>query len=432
MSLEKWKKKDHFKSVIERVEGIKRSGLAELDQELFSRKSQTADQELSLQSEQVYEYLINARWILILVSFLFALINTFLLVVYHLGVMTGFLILYLVIIGWAYTNFKYARRSDFSAGGNRRIIILWDIAAALIIIHYSGGVYSFGAFMLPLLVFEPILTGQPRLERWLISGGLVVLYAGLVLSEHFGLLAPVIPPFLNLSHQHFFTFEIIIIAGMGILVSGITFVGGYFAEDLNRTKDIIQELVDMDSLTGTYNREVFFEELEYEISKCSPSTRVVSILLLSVDNLEEINHHQGYREGDKILFQVAKTINQNVRRKEREDIKSRDIVCRIRSNTFGVILPELSPAYVQTSMRPLQHQEHTQGVNIVAGRLNKRISEALAEQGDITFSIGLANWPAHGSDSPVLIRQAELALDQAKKQHKIVTAEKPTSQSDFS
>jgi len=85
-----------------------------------------------------------------------------------------------------------------------------------------------------------------------------------------------------------------------------------------------------DHLTGFYNRLVADELMKKEIDKSKRYGYSLSLLLLDVDGLKEVNDKKGYLEGDKMLSRIAQTIKNNLR--------DSDVACRWGGDEFLILL----------------------------------------------------------------------------------------------
>ncbi len=151
-----------------------------------------------------------------------------------------------------------------------------------------------------------------------------------------------------------------------------------------------------DPLTHVYQRRFAMHRLAYEASRSVRYKNPLSVLLVDVDNLKEINREHGIVIGDTVLVEIAQVIFRSARRT--------DIIGRYDTQDFIMILPQTIDA----------------GGIILADRIRKIISEHKFLNGKlglhITASIGVAG--ASGADlaeNLALVGRAATALDQAKR-----------------
>jgi len=87
-----------------------------------------------------------------------------------------------------------------------------------------------------------------------------------------------------------------------------------------------------DSLTGAYNRRYFNERIEEELERSQRYEHPVGFLMMDVDRFKEINDRFGHQMGDRVLQEVAKLLQQQVR--------TNDLVIRYGGDEFLVVLLE--------------------------------------------------------------------------------------------
>ena len=87
-----------------------------------------------------------------------------------------------------------------------------------------------------------------------------------------------------------------------------------------------------DPLTGLPNHRAFQEELERVRCTCRRYGRSVSVLLLNVDNLRELNVNHGFAAGDGLLIELGYLLRTRVR--------MADYVARYSGQQMAVIMPE--------------------------------------------------------------------------------------------
>src|SRR6266850_615895 len=146
-----------------------------------------------------------------------------------------------------------------------------------------------------------------------------------------------------------------------------------------------------DYLTGLSNHRFFQATLSVELGRAQRHNRSLSLLIIDLDFLKEVNDRFGHPAGDTVIRSVAETI--------RNSCREIDFPARYGGEEFTVILPE-------TSL--------TSAIQ-VAERLRERIAaEEFSGIGSFTASIGVSNYPINALTKEDLIRVADQALYVAK------------------
>lgn len=102
--------------------------------------------------------------------------------------------------------------------------------------------------------------------------------------------------------------------------------------ELEEKNKILDNLANMDGLTGVYNHRYFQNALDQEISRATRHGTSLSILFIDIDFFKKFNDTYGHQVGDFILAEFAKTIGANIRQY--------DILARYGGEEFVVLLPE--------------------------------------------------------------------------------------------
>jgi len=87
-----------------------------------------------------------------------------------------------------------------------------------------------------------------------------------------------------------------------------------------------------DPLTGAYNRRYFNERIEEELKRSRRYEHPVGFLMMDVDRFKEINDRFGHQMGDRVLQEVAKLLQ--------EQVRTNDLVIRYGGDEFLVVLLE--------------------------------------------------------------------------------------------
>ncbi|MCP5468725.1 MAG: GGDEF domain-containing protein [Deltaproteobacteria bacterium] len=156
-----------------------------------------------------------------------------------------------------------------------------------------------------------------------------------------------------------------------------------------------KELTLVDDLTGIYNRRHFLRILEMEFKRVKRFQHKLSLLMVDVDYFKKINDRFGHLEGDRILSQLAKLLQKNLREV--------DTLARYGGEEFAVVLPD-------TSIKDAEK---------VADKLRKFVKQASPnilnnQKSRLTVSVGVATFNPEMESIDELIDQADTALYQAK------------------
>jgi len=177
-------------------------------------------------------------------------------------------------------------------------------------------------------------------------------------------------------------------------VEMLSLLAEQLALTLERIKDfqILQEKSIQDELTGLYSRSYLLARAKEEIARASREKGAVSFLFCDVDDFKAINRIQGYKEGDKVLCQIAKIIKSSVREE--------DVVCRYGGDEFVVLLPRTYPSEAEK----------------IAQRIHQACSRARepATHFPLSVSIGITSYPQHASSIEDIIEKANRSMLFAK------------------
>ncbi len=99
----------------------------------------------------------------------------------------------------------------------------------------------------------------------------------------------------------------------------------------NLTKEVYK-LAALDQLTGLYNRRSGEQRLSEEIGRAMRHSRPLTVLLIDIDGLKQINDRMGHPAGDAML----KTFSERLQRA----IRGSDLAVRLGGDEFMVLLPE--------------------------------------------------------------------------------------------
>lgn len=106
-------------------------------------------------------------------------------------------------------------------------------------------------------------------------------------------------------------------------------------QQLAQINDKLKELVDVDALTGVFNRRYFDNALDDEWRRARRRGSQLSLLMIDIDYFKRYNDALGHVSGDQCITRVAQCIKGLFHRPG-------DVVARYGGEEFAVLLPELS------------------------------------------------------------------------------------------
>jgi diguanylate cyclase (GGDEF)-like protein len=94
----------------------------------------------------------------------------------------------------------------------------------------------------------------------------------------------------------------------------------------------VYKLAALDQLTGLYNRRSGEQRLAQEISRAQRHGRPLTVLLIDIDGLKQVNDKHGHAAGDTLLKGFADRLQRAIR--------GSDLAVRLGGDEFMALLPE--------------------------------------------------------------------------------------------
>ena len=151
------------------------------------------------------------------------------------------------------------------------------------------------------------------------------------------------------------------------------------------------DLAVTDSLTGLYVRRYFMVKLQEEIHRADRYNKILSVIMVDLDRFKNINDTYGHDAGDRALKAISQFLQKNIR-----DV---DAIARYGGEEFVMLIPDADK----------------DAALCLAERLRDGLSRTrVGELPQITISLGVASYPADGTDIEELIKKADAAMYAAK------------------
>src|ERR1051325_5143435 len=161
-------------------------------------------------------------------------------------------------------------------------------------------------------------------------------------------------------------------------------------------EDQIKHQSTHDALTGLPNRTLFIDRVTQSIAASRRTGASVGMIMMDVDRFKEINDTLGHHFGDQLLIEIGRRLTLTLRQS--------DTVARLGGDEFAV----------KFTAPTARHATE------VASRVGT-IFDAPFILGDVSIdvnaSLGIALYQMHADDADTLMKRADIAMYDAKKNH---------------
>ena len=171
-------------------------------------------------------------------------------------------------------------------------------------------------------------------------------------------------------------------------------IKAYDITERKRAQEYISHLAHHDALTGLPTRTLLHDRLSIALKHASRSGEKVSLLMVDLDYFKRVNDLMGHHCGDELLGIMAERLQGCVR--------ASDTVARMGGDEFVVLLSGLA------------RQEDAE---FIVEKITTQLAIPACVGGQVfspTASIGVCTYPDHGQTAETMLRNADLAMYQAK------------------
>ncbi len=167
---------------------------------------------------------------------------------------------------------------------------------------------------------------------------------------------------------------------------------------LKRQEEELQRLAHHDALTGLPNRVLLADRMGQAIALTRRTGKLLAVAYLDLDAFKPVNDRFGHDRGDALLQEIARRLVATLR--------SGDTVARLGGDEFVLLLPDL---------------ESIEECEVVLGRVLTAVPQPAALPGTaetvkVSASIGVSIYPHDETDPDELLRHADQAMYQAKRE----------------
>jgi diguanylate cyclase (GGDEF)-like protein/PAS domain S-box-containing protein len=167
------------------------------------------------------------------------------------------------------------------------------------------------------------------------------------------------------------------------------------AQELAASYAVLQNLSQIDDLTGLYNRKGFLSLANHRMKVASRNVRAFSVAFIDLDGLKEINDTLGHEIGNRALIELASVL--------KESFRQSDILGRLGCDEFAVFIGEADES--ETDSMRCRVQGHLDACNAQPDRSYQ-----------LSFSIGIVSASPTGSlEIEALLARADALMYQHKR-----------------
>ncbi|WP_226597532.1 GGDEF/EAL domain-containing response regulator [Marinobacter nauticus] len=147
--------------------------------------------------------------------------------------------------------------------------------------------------------------------------------------------------------------------------------------------------------TGFINRDLFFDRLQQALLRAERANHRLALLHLNIDDFRNINESFGYQKSDHLMLRLAERLRQKLRRV--------DSLMRIGGDELAIIVEK-----VEDSL------DITQIIRKVVSALDEPVTVD-GQNVVVSASLGVATYPEAGDSPEELLRRANRAMFEAKR-----------------
>ncbi|RYF50988.1 MAG: diguanylate cyclase, partial [Cytophagaceae bacterium] len=205
----------------------------------------------------------------------------------------------------------------------------------------------------------------------------------------------------NTSYFQIYKFPLPLGGGGRVMVAGIGLdvtQNKLYEQQLEETQHQLEAALEYvraqslrDGLTELHNRRAFDLKMTEEYQRAQRYHLPLSVIMLDVDHFKSFNDEFGHPEGDELL--------QNIARQLQDSARTHDFVARYGGEEFVVILPNTAE----------------DGACVLAERFRQAVSSMYCQQRTVTISLGVAVLTPKLDNEQAFIAAADKALYEAKR-----------------
>lgn len=166
--------------------------------------------------------------------------------------------------------------------------------------------------------------------------------------------------------------------------------------DKKQHEQRLERMAHYDSLTGLPNRTLLGDRLHLALAQAQRRNTRLAVAYLDLDGFKTVNDQFGHHTGDQLLIEVASRL--------RSHLRASDTAARLGGDEFVLLLNDIG---------------NLAELEVILDRVLESLTQPIHSKGhtlQISASLGITLYPDDGNDGDVLLRHADQAMYEAKRQ----------------
>ncbi len=279
--------------------------------------------------------------------------------------------------------------------------LLFDTLVITVLVHFSGGVYSWFYPMYALIVLESAFIFTRSRDTWLVAAVAAAAYGGAIFAEYAGVIPSVALPYVTGGLEHSAAYATVRVLWVVAVLSGTAMISLQMMALVHQREMRLSASSMTDEATGLHNRAYFQHKLANDVQRARCYAMGLGVVLLDIDAFDAFNRRFGIEAGNRMIREVAEVLRSETCTCADCAAAELNTISRYGGEEFAVIVPQ-APGMAIDAVRA--------DALALAERLRAKIGALRVDDMGVTVSVGIAHFPSDGRTAAELMAAADQAV----------------------